>query len=197
MKDAENNFQKGWNAYESDRRKEAVELWREAAKQGDVKAQYALGGAYAHGNERWYHNGTFDWVYKVVEWIETSLHKDYTRGHGVPKNYKESVYWYRKAAEHGLAEAQYALGVSYEKGRGVIKHEQTAYMWFLLAESNLSESNEDERLHDKKKQEVKDTIKKLKDNLSSEKIATAEEKAVQMQIEIENNIHEQESIVGG
>jgi TPR repeat protein len=34
----------------------------------------------------------------------------YAFGKGVLKNDKQAVYWYQKAAEQGLAEAQYNLG---------------------------------------------------------------------------------------
>ena len=36
----------------------------------------------------------------------------YEMGHGVPKNNKEAVMWFRKAAEQGYARAQYKLGVA-------------------------------------------------------------------------------------
>jgi TPR repeat protein len=35
----------------------------------------------------------------------------YHLGRGVPQNDKEAVKWYRKAAEHGHAKAQYGLGM--------------------------------------------------------------------------------------
>jgi TPR repeat protein len=37
-------------------------------------------------------------------------------GKGVLKNDKQAVYWYQKAAEQGLAEAQYNLGAMYANG---------------------------------------------------------------------------------
>ena len=45
----------------------------------------------------------------------------YGKGEGVPKDYAESMKWYRKVAEQGLAEAQYNLGVTYYNGQGASK----------------------------------------------------------------------------
>ena len=41
--------------------------------------------------------------------------------------------WYRKAAEQGLANAQYNLGIMYANGRGVAKDECTAVKWYRKA----------------------------------------------------------------
>jgi TPR repeat protein len=39
------------------------------------------------------------------------------------------VYWYQKAAEQGLAEAQYNLGFMYVNGKGVLKDYKQAVYW--------------------------------------------------------------------
>ena len=38
------------------------------------------------------------------------------------KNYTEAVKWFRKAAEQGLADAQFALGACYQSGTGVTQN---------------------------------------------------------------------------
>jgi len=43
------------------------------------------------------------------------------------------VAWYRKAAEHGDAKAQYNLGIAYAKGEGIAKDEAQAVEWFRKA----------------------------------------------------------------
>ena len=53
------------------------------------------------------------------------------------KDYKQAVYWLRKAAEQGDASAQYNLGGMYVKGQGVIKDIVYAYMWWNLASANV------------------------------------------------------------
>ena len=43
----------------------------------------------------------------------------YENGFGVPLDYGQAAYWYRKAAEQGSAGAQTSLGQMYIKGKGV------------------------------------------------------------------------------
>lgn len=52
----------------------------------------------------------------------------YARG-----NFKEAVKWYRKAAERGMAEAQYSLGERYTFGEGVPKDHVEATKWYRRA----------------------------------------------------------------
>ena len=54
----------------------------------------------------------------------------YHKGFGVEKNQKMAVYWFEKAAELGLAKAQFNLGLSYRKGQGVSKNLNEAIKWF-------------------------------------------------------------------
>ena len=49
------------------------------------------------------------------------------------KNYSEAVKWYRKAAERGIADAAYELGVMYENGIGVQKNLAEAIDWYRNA----------------------------------------------------------------
>ena len=59
----------------------------------------------------------------------------YFRGYGVTKDNTQAVYWFRKAAEQGVAEAQYNLGICYENGYGVTKdYTQAVYWWRKAAE---------------------------------------------------------------
>jgi TPR repeat protein len=54
-------------------------------------------------------------------------------GQGVPQDYAEAVKWYRKAADQGLAEAQYNLGSCYAKGQGVPKDLAEMVKWYRKA----------------------------------------------------------------
>ena len=55
-------------------------------------------------------------------------------GVDVPKNYAESGKWYLKAANQGLAEAQFKLGVRYfEYGKQAKENYTTAFSWFYKA----------------------------------------------------------------
>ena len=51
------------------------------------------------------------------------------KGHGVPPDAAEARQWFELAAAHGLAEAQYNLGVLYLTGQGVARDEVQAYKW--------------------------------------------------------------------
>ena len=57
----------------------------------------------------------------------------YSDGKGVPQDYDEAVKWYRKAADQGLAEAQFDLGLIYQKGQSVAQDYGEAVMWYRKA----------------------------------------------------------------
>ena len=57
----------------------------------------------------------------------------YEEGLGVDQDYLEAAKWYKKAAEQGLADAQYNLASLYHDGRGVTPDFILAHMWYNLA----------------------------------------------------------------
>jgi TPR repeat protein len=57
----------------------------------------------------------------------------YTKGQGVPQDYKEAVKWLRLAADQGESGAQFSLGLRYALGRGVPQDYVQAHMWYNLA----------------------------------------------------------------
>ncbi len=48
-------------------------------------------------------------------------------------NYLEAATWFRLAAEQGVADAQFILGVMYENGQGVPQDHAEAVRWYRLA----------------------------------------------------------------
>jgi len=58
---------------------------------------------------------------------------EYESGNHVPKDYAQAAVWFRKAADHGLADGQYSLGVSYSLGKGVPQSYEQAANWYQLA----------------------------------------------------------------
>ena len=54
-------------------------------------------------------------------------------GQGVPQDYGEAVRWYRRAAEQGIARAQFNLGLMYVKGQGVPQDDGEAARWYRKA----------------------------------------------------------------
>jgi TPR repeat protein len=51
--------------------------------------------------------------------------------------------WYRKAAEQGLAQAQFNLGDMYANGNGVKEDKVQSYAWFNIAVGNGHEDAKD------------------------------------------------------
>ena len=49
------------------------------------------------------------------------------------EEYGQAVSWFRKAAEHGYADAEYYLGLMYDNGQGVPKDGGEANRWFQKA----------------------------------------------------------------
>ena len=108
---------------------------RDAAEQGDAKAQYTLGNTYQDGD------GVEKDSVEAVKWFRKSaeqgfagaqnnLGNAYQLGTGVPKDSVEAVKWFRKPAEQGYADAQCYLGDAYELGAGVPKDALEAYAWY-------------------------------------------------------------------
>ena len=60
----------------------------------------------------------------------------YYKGDGVPQDYAQAVSWLRKAADQGIAHAQYDLGAMYYSGNGVNKDHSEALKWFIRASDN-------------------------------------------------------------
>ena len=67
----------------------------------------------------------------------------YEQGKGVPKDYKEAVKWFTKAAEQGLADAQSMVGVCHADGLGVAKNPIEGYAWYNIAIANGDEDAEE------------------------------------------------------
>src|SRR5260370_17966066 len=54
----------------------------------------------------------------------------YANGEGVPKDYQQAAFWFRKAADQGNATAQYNLGALYATGRGEPQDFAQSAIWF-------------------------------------------------------------------
>ncbi len=59
--------------------------------------------------------------------------EQYQFGKGVAKDMAQSLYWYRKAADHGDPSAQVQLGYFYYKGIGVARDPVESARWFARA----------------------------------------------------------------
>jgi TPR repeat protein len=98
---------KGWTAWKAGDFQSALQDWLPIANQKDVNVQILL-----------------------------ELGHIYKDGKGVPKDYGESVKWYRLASIRGEAFAQHSLGFMYMQGWGVLQDYVQAHMWFNIAAAN-------------------------------------------------------------
>jgi len=57
----------------------------------------------------------------------------YAQGRGVPRDIKQAVEWYTRAAQQGLAMAQFNLGTLYSTGGGIPRDEAKAADWLERA----------------------------------------------------------------
>jgi TPR repeat protein len=57
----------------------------------------------------------------------------YAEGQGVPQDDQQALYWYRKTAEQGDADAQLSLGLMCAKGQGTPQDFQQAVFWYRKA----------------------------------------------------------------
>ena len=57
----------------------------------------------------------------------------YEKGKVVAQDYKQVIYWYKKAADQGDEDAQVKLGLMYRAGKGVAKDYKRAVYWFEKA----------------------------------------------------------------
>ena len=57
----------------------------------------------------------------------------YAYGMQVSQDYDEAIQWYRKAAEQGHADAEYAMGMNYTYGIGVEADLVLAEKWYRKA----------------------------------------------------------------
>ncbi|KAK4513532.1 uncharacterized protein ATC70_005534 [Mucor velutinosus] len=119
----------------------ARKLFSQAAQLGYAPSQFKLGLAYENGHL----NCPIDprrsiaWYSRAAEQsdpnAELALSGWYLTGaDGVlNQNDKEAYLWARKAAERGLAKAEYAVGYYTETGVGVIPHFEEARQWYTRA----------------------------------------------------------------
>jgi hypothetical protein len=103
-----------------------------------------------------YYRGDYETAYRLIKPLaeqglpeaQFNLGLMYDKGQGVPQDYAEAVKWYRKAAEQGNAkavksyrkaaeqgnaEAQFNLGLMYDKRQGVPQNYAEAVKWYRKA----------------------------------------------------------------
>ncbi|MCM1236713.1 MAG: sel1 repeat family protein, partial [Ruminococcus flavefaciens] len=114
----------------------AMQLFKEAAKNGSICAQNALGINLSEDKD-----GSvkkfFIPVYNDAESGNTMaqylLGGMYSFGENCPKDVKKAFYWYKKAAEGGQVYAQFALACCFRRGDGIEEDPRQAVYWYEKA----------------------------------------------------------------
>ena len=127
-------------------RRKAINLWCEAAQQGNVNAQFNLGLLFHYGTDvEQNYKEAFEWYYKAAQQghakAQCNLGLLYSKGLGVPENKQAAIKWYSLAAEQGLPEAQHDLGFHYYVGDGVEPDTDKAIsLWLKAAKQGYADS---------------------------------------------------------
>ena len=138
-----------FGAYEAFQRgdyDEARDIWSKLAYAGDVDAQFNLGTLYENGlgvepdaeqAARWYRAAAL----RRVDLARLALARLQRTGALEPEPDEDQIKLLETAARRGLAEAQYELGVAYDRGLGVTQNHATAAGWYhRAAEQGLTDA---------------------------------------------------------
>ena len=114
-------------------RKNALRWFRQAARQGNARAQESLratedsaaGGEDSEKLQIAAEQGSAQAQYR--------LGYRYWNGDGVERDERQAADWFDRAARQGLAPAQRMLGRCYEQGRGVERDARQAVAWYRWA----------------------------------------------------------------
>jgi TPR repeat protein len=132
------DFEDGSIALERSDYATAFTKFKASAEQGNIEAQYKLGGMFADGEGvgRDFKQAAF-WTTKAATQghagAQFNLGNMYSQGRGVPQDYKQAASWYEKAAAQGYASAQLNLGLIYFRGDGVARDYKQAVAWLEKA----------------------------------------------------------------
>jgi len=163
------NFEDGFAAYKKGDYAKALTLFKAAALEGSLGAQYNLGYMYSNGK------GIAQDYAEAVRWYKLAAEQGdagaqrnlgvlYNLGKGVPQDYASAILWYQLASAQGDSLAQYNLGAMHYYGHGVLQDYVKAYMW-----SNLASAQDD-----KTAMELRDAVKR---DMTPQQIAEAQKLA--------------------
>ncbi len=132
-------FQLGLSHLEAGRNAEAVRLMRLAANQGQPAAQYRLAKLYEAGigvevNGKTAKNLLMRSAKAGNRIAMHDLgHYFATGADGSAPDIEQAVKWFSQAAERGVLDSQFNLGVLYQGGSGVELSLSDAYFWYTIA----------------------------------------------------------------
>lgn len=132
------NYDSGFEAFQANQQKTALEIWSPLADQGNADAQFSMGVLYYSGGKiKQNLELAVEWFHKAADQghagAQFNLGNEYKRGGGLDQNDSKAVYWWRKAAQKGLLQAQHNLGMAYYFGSGITQDRNKAMFWFKMA----------------------------------------------------------------
>jgi len=140
------DFFEAYEAFQRGEYDEARATWSTLAYAGDVDAQFNLGTLYENGlgveadaeqAARWYRAAAL----RRVDLARLALARLQRTGALEPEPDEDQIKLLETAARRGLAEAQYELGVAYDRGLGVTQNHATAAGWYhRAAEQGLTDA---------------------------------------------------------
>lgn len=116
----------------------AFRYMREAARNGDIRAQVKLADYYERGF------GDMADMDKAIQWLWTAAGNGdpeaqskigacYQHGRGMKQNHKMAFRWFKRAAEAGYAQAQVAIGNAYLEATGIEQNIERSVEWYKKA----------------------------------------------------------------
>ena len=143
---AASDFFSGYEAFRRGDYGEARRAWSPLARAGDVDAQFNLGALFENGlgvaadaerAARWYRAA----AQRRLDLARLALARLQRVGALEPDPDEGQIKLLEIAARRGLAEAQYELGVAYDRGLGVTQNHATAAGWYhRAAEQGLTDA---------------------------------------------------------
>ena len=140
------DFFEAYEAFQRGDYGEARAIWSKLAYSGDVDAQFNLGTIYENGlgveadaeqAARWYRAAAS----RRVDLARLALARLQRTGALELEPDEDQIKLLETAARRGLAEAQYELGVAYDRGLGVTQNHATAAGWYQrAAEQGLTDA---------------------------------------------------------
>ena len=109
----------------------AIKIWRKLAANDNPDAQYALGVAYLKGH------GIARDPRKAMRWFQMAAKSGHRLAQALVAYqagaFDTAVTLWKRGAERGTTDAQYALGLALLKGQGVKSNAKQSLQWFKIA----------------------------------------------------------------
>ena len=131
-------YRRAIEAFEEKAYERAVKELTPLAKDGDISAQYLLGGFFSQRKDMFKNDTT------AVKWFKQAARQGmpqaqyavgecYYRGEGIVQSYQKAREAFECAADQNYPEAHFSLGMIYAKGQGVPVDYQKAFDYLLIS----------------------------------------------------------------